>query len=79
MMTNLKRMQIRAFGESCRAIRGRKAMDTLITLLMLGFAFIIGVAVGAAATIIGMEERKYEEFSNMGSKNNIQTDDKDGI
>ncbi len=54
-------------------------MDTLITLLLLGFAFIIGVAVGAGATIIGMEERKYEEYSNMDIKNNIQTDDKDGI
>lgn len=54
-------------------------IDTLITLLMIGFAFIIGTAVGAVAALISMEERKYEEFSNMGSKNNIQTDDKDGI
>ncbi len=44
-------------------------MDTLITLLLLGFAFIIGVAVGAGATIIGMEERKYEEYSNMDIMN----------
>jgi len=54
-------------------------MDTLITLLMIGFEFIIGTAVGAVAALISMEERKYEEFSNMGGKNNIQTDDKDGI
>lgn len=54
-------------------------MDTLITLLLLGFAFIIGTAVGAVAALISMEERKYEEFSNMDIKNNIQIDDKDGI
>ena len=54
-------------------------MDTLITLLLLGFAFIIGTAVGTVAAMISMEERKYEEFSNMDSKNNIQTDDKGGV
>ena len=36
-------------------------MDTLITLIMLGFAFIIGVVVGAGAAILGMEEQKNEK------------------
>lgn len=54
-------------------------MDTLITLLMIGFAFIIGTAVGAVAALISMEERKHEEFGNMDSKNNIQTNDKGGV
>ena len=51
-------------------------MDTLITLLLLGFAFIIGVGVGAAAVIVGMEEQKHEEHNNILNSTDIQNQSK---
>ena len=51
--------------------------EVQIQALIYDLALIL--TLGAAATIIGMEERKYEEFSDMDSKNNIQTDDKGGV
>lgn len=40
-------------------------MDTLVMLLMLGFAFIVGTAVGAAAALIGADEKALKELNSM--------------
>lgn len=51
-------------------------MDTLITLLLLGFAFIIGAGVGAAAVVVSMEEKRHEEHYNVSDSSDIQNQDK---